>query len=661
MIRNVGQRNGGDCVCSVHMIVIMTILVLSTLWTSYGYAAEPAKSLRIGVLAHRGADNVFQTWSQTAKYLTAELGVYEVSIVPLELYETWVAAQNKWIDLLLTNPGNYVELAEKHELRLIASLRSIRRGIPLTQFGAVIFTRSDRNDIDTLEDLRGKSFMGVKQSGFGGFQLAWGELLNHGIDPFRDFAKLHFSGYPQDAVAYAVRDGTVDVGVFRTDTLEAMADAGSINLRDFKILNQKLDENFPFFLSTDLYPEWSMAALESVDDQLLAAIKKALLTLPSNSEAAKVASIDAWTEPLDHASVHRLFRKLRIGPYSRDHDMSIVSVVKAYWLPITSGFCALLVMVLTVWYVVRMNRRLDTVNSALAQENKERIVAEAALRDHRDRLGEIVRARTADLESAHQIALQSNRAKSQFLASMSHELRTPLNAIIGYSELLLENGCDLSQLDQVKDLRKVHSAGSYLLSLVNGMLDLSKIEAGRMEVHVDVVKLNALVEEITATIKPLADKNKNELFAIASIDLGEMKTDSTKLRQILFNVLSNACKFTDHGRIVLRVSRGADVIGDYFQFNIEDSGIGIPEHFLDRLFDPFSQADPSVQHKYGGTGLGLALTKRFCDLLGGTISVQSVPGRGTQFEIKLPAVMPASSSIKKSELHIPTVGNSAIT
>lgn len=141
--------------------------------------------------------------------------------------------------------------------------------------------------------------MGVKQSDFGGFQPAWGELLNHGVDAFRDFAKLHFSGYPQDAVAYAVRDGKVDVGVFRTDTLEAMADNGLINLRDFKILNQKLDEKFPFLLSTDLYPEWSIAALESVDDQLFATIKNALLRLPNNSEAAKTVDIEAWTEPLN--------------------------------------------------------------------------------------------------------------------------------------------------------------------------------------------------------------------------------------------------------------------------------------------------------------------------------------------------------------------------
>lgn len=651
----VARPISGVCLRFVHNIISKFIFLFCVLWANSGYAETSEKSLRIGVLAHRGADVVFQTWMPTAKYLESELH-YEVSIVPLELYETWVAAQNKWIDLLLTNPGNFVELSEKHELRLIASLKSVRRGIPLSKFGATIFTRSDRNDIDTLEDLRGKSFMGVKQSGFGGFQLAWGELLNHGIDPFRDFSRLQFSGYPQDAVAYAVRDRTVDVGVFRTDTLEAMADKGSINLRDFKVINQKVDEEFPFLLSTELYPEWSIAAFDSVDEFTFGAIKKALLNLPVDSEAARVAEIAAWTEPLDHAPVHRLFQKLRIGPYSREHDMNVKSVVKTYWLPITSGLAIFLFMVVAVGYVVRINRRLDSANEALALENKERIIAEAALRDHRDHLGEIVRARTADLEAAHQAALLANRAKSRFLASMSHELRTPLNAIIGYSELLLENGCDLSQLDQMKDLRKVHSAGNYLLSLVNGMLDLSKIEAGRMEVHVDEEDLNSIADEIIATIKPLADKNQNELVADISPGLGNIQTDTTKLRQILFNVLSNACKFTNQGKIIFRARRIEDPKGDYFRFNVEDSGIGIPAHFLDRLFDPFSQADPSLQHKYGGTGLGLALTKRFCDLLGGTISMQSTPSRGTQFEIVIPVSVPNSSELNASNSRQTTIG-----
>lgn len=633
-------------------------VVLILIWSGLCQATAPLNELRIGILAHRGSEVVSQSWSPTARYLESRMREYNINIVPLELYETWAAVQNQWIDLLITNPGNFVEISEKYELRPIATLRNIRQGKAHSQFGAVIFTRHDRNDINSIADLRGKSFMGVKQSGFGGFQLAWAEMLDNGIDPFRDFSKLHFSGYPQDAVALAVRDGLVDVGAFRTDTLEAMAQSGLIRLQDFKVLNKKQNGDFPFLLSTALYPEWSMAALKHVDVATFDQIKKALLGMPAQSDAAKAANIEGWTEPLDHTPVHQLFQKLRIGPYSSDYDMSPAAVFKAYWLPIFSGFAIVLVMVLTVFYVFHINRRLDAANFALAEEIKERKDAEAALRDHRDHLGEIVRARTADLETAHQAALQANRAKSQFLASMSHELRTPLNAIIGYSELLLESQCGAPSSDQAKDLHKIHSAGNYLLALVNGILDLSKIEAGRMEVHCEVVSLSAVVEEIVATIKPLADKNNNELVISASVDLGEMNTDSTKLRQILFNVLSNACKFTDHGRVELQVNRVASLKGVNFYFTVEDSGIGIPDYFLDRLFDPFSQADPSVQHKYGGTGLGLAIAKRFCDMLGGSISVRSSTDRGTRFEIVIPAVMPsisesAQSASIKGQLAVP--------
>ena len=618
-------------------------VALILIWSGLCHATTTRNELRIGILAHRGSEVVSQSWSPTARYLEAQMSGYKFNLVPLELYETWAAVQNQWIDLLLTNPGNFVEISEKYDLRPIATLRNIRQGKAHSQFGAVIFTRRDRNDINSIADLRGKSFMGVKQSGFGGFQLAWAEMLDNGIDPFRDFSKLHFSGYPQDAVALAVRDGLVDVGAFRTDTLEAMAQAGLIELDDFKILNKKQSGDFPFLLSTALYPEWSMVALKHVDVATVDRVKKALLDLPAQSDAAKAANIEGWTEPLDHTPVHQLFQRLRIGPYSTDYDMSPAAVFKAYWLPIFSGSAIVLVMVLAVFYVFHINRRLDAANSALAAEIKERKDAEAALRDHRDHLGEIVRARTADLESANQAALQANRAKSQFLASMSHELRTPLNAIIGYSELLLESHLGAQDTDQVKDLRKIHSAGNYLLALVNGILDLSKIEAGRMEVHCEVIDLRAVVEEIVATIKPLADKNNNKLIVSASVDLGEMNTDSTKLRQILFNVLSNACKFTDHGQVELQVHRVASLEGVNFYFTVEDSGIGIPDYFLDRLFDPFSQADPSVQHKYGGTGLGLAIAKRFCDLLGGSISVRSATDRGTRFEIRIPAVLPLNT------------------
>jgi CheY-like chemotaxis protein len=232
----------------------------------------------------------------------------------------------------------------------------------------------------------------------------------------------------------------------------------------------------------------------------------------------------------------------------------------------------------------------------------------------------------------------ANRHKSEFLASMSHELRTPLNAIIGYSEMLQEEVQDAGQPGLVPDLGKINTAGKHLLELINTVLDLSKIEAGKMEVYLERFAVPALVEEIGAVVRPLADRKGNTLVISCTPEVGEMRTDQTKVRQTLFNLLSNACKFTEGGTVSLGVrrergpARGADEI----VFEVADTGIGMSEEQMGRLFQDFSQADASTAKKYGGTGLGLALSRRLCRMMGGDIAVTSEPGRGSTFTVRLP-------------------------
>ncbi len=249
-----------------------------------------------------------------------------------------------------------------------------------------------------------------------------------------------------------------------------------------------------------------------------------------------------------------------------------------------------------------------------------------------------------ELLRARREAEDASSAKSQFLANMSHELRTPLNAIIGYSEMLEEEAGDKGQDELVPDLQKIRSAGKHLLSLINEILDLSKIEAGKMDLYLETFDVATAVEEVATTVRPLVETNSNQLEVNYAENVGSMRSDLTKVRQMLLNLLSNASKFTTEGVIELSVLREADEDnGDRLVFRVSDTGIGMSSEQMDRLFEAFSQADASISRKYGGTGLGLAVTRRFCHLMGGDVHVESAPGKGSTFTMQLPASLEQSA------------------
>jgi len=244
--------------------------------------------------------------------------------------------------------------------------------------------------------------------------------------------------------------------------------------------------------------------------------------------------------------------------------------------------------------------------------------------------------RQRKLEELRDAAESANQAKSRFLANMSHELRTPMNAIIGYSEMVIDEASDLGLEDSVADLRKISAAGKHLLALISDILDLSKIEAGRMELYLETFDVGQMIEELSTTIQPLVGTNSNSLVIDVAPGVGSMHADLTKVRQALLNLLSNACKFTHSGSIRVHVRTETADGRALVVFQVGDSGIGMEPDRVAKVFEAFTQADASTTRKYGGTGLGLTITRKFCEMMGGDIGVESEIGVGTTFTIRLP-------------------------
>ncbi len=335
-----------------------------------------------------------------------------------------------------------------------------------------------------------------------------------------------------------------------------------------------------------------------------------------------------------------------------------------------SAIMAVLVIYVYVGFYLSVRQTVASL-----REVSGRLVAGDASRQvilaNRDELGDVTRAfndvalaltsTNASLQeevhqrkAAEQTAEQANRAKSQFLASMSHELRTPLNAIIGYSEMLQEECEDSQQTAFIPDLQKIHTAGKHLLHLINDILDLSKIEAGKLDLFLETFAIEHLVQEVSHVIEPIAKKNNNTFTINCSPNIGQMHADATRVSQCLYNLLSNASKFAQSGTIALEITSVSQADQEAISFKVSDTGIGMTPEQLKLLFKPFTQADASTTRHFGGTGLGLAITQRFCHMMGGTVSVVSTLGKGSTFTLVIPRnVVPRSLDVTQSAVESP--------
>lgn len=268
---------------------------------------------KIGVLAKRGPVKALKKWKSTGDYLTQKLGA-GFEIVPLDFDAVFPAVEKGDIDFFLVNSSMFITAKVRYQSSAIATMINSRQGNPLKSFGGVILTSEDNEDINTLDDLKGRSFIAVKKSSFGGWQMAYMALLNQGIDPFKDFVELEFAG-KHDNVVLAVQNGASDAGTVRTDTLERMAAEGVIDMEEFKILNPQSHDGFPFAVSTPLYPEWPLAKTKNTPDRIAASVLAALKELKPDAPAAKDAKIVGWTDPLNYGGVEKLQMELKVGAY----------------------------------------------------------------------------------------------------------------------------------------------------------------------------------------------------------------------------------------------------------------------------------------------------------------------------------------------------------
>lgn len=594
--------------------IISCIVLLSPLYVM-------ADTIHIGLRAHSGAEKDMAKWQPTADYLSQKIPQHRFVMIPFEdLNELSRAAERKMFAFVLTNPSSYVELEKNYGASRILTLQNLRQGGAYTQFGSVIFTRADNIQIHDIKHITGKRFMAVSERAFGGWRVAWKEFLDNNIDPYKDFEQILFSGGIQEQVVHSVLSGKADAGAVRTDMLEGMASRGEIDINDIKVLNPVHSKDFPFLLSTKLYPEWPFAKLRHTSPELAQQVAIALLSMPSEHSAATRGKYYGWTVPLDYQPVHSLLQSLKVGAYRNYGEISFIQLLGQYWHIILAAFITLVISWMVSVNILRTNNKLSITQKELQESKQE--------------LENRVRERTSDLEKALKFAEEASRSKTHFLSRMSHELRTPMNAILGFSELIATDPDAKLSAENKDNLDEIISAGKHLLSLINEVLELSQIESGKLKLVNSEVNLKQLTDECIQTLRPLTTA-KNLDISVATNSCIAF-TDATRVKQILINLLSNAIKYNyDNGSVKIEFNQEDS---NWIRVSITNTGKGIDKEKLESIFEPFERLKGNENIE--GSGIGLTVCKQLVEALGGSIGVHSTTNGTTQFWFRIKTLLP---------------------
>jgi len=753
-----------------------TIGVLTYIFTAFllvfecaGMAWANDTQIKIGVLAKRGIVRCMEKWTPTAKYLTTKIPGKTFVIIPVDSDGILSFVEFEKIDFVLANPSIYVELENGYGVNRIATLENRRIGQVVTKSGGLIFCRAYRKDIQTLNDIKGKTFMAARQTSFGGWRMAFREFKEKGIDPYSDFKGIQFGGM-HDTVVYAVRDGKVDAGTVRTDTLERMDMDGKIDVKRFRIINNKSGkyEDFPFILSTRLYPEWPFAKLKHISNELAEKVAIALLEMPADSAAAIAAKCSGWTIPLNYQPVHECLKELRLGPYKDFGKITPSAVVKKYWAFILAIAILFAAVSGAAVFILRLNRNIRKTHIALQSEVEERKKAEEGLQESEERLKiagkvaydliyewtveddklewfgnideilgykpkEILRTidgwmhlihpedidllkdavvdhRTSTVpisyeyrvkhkngswrswsdngmpmlnyeglpykwigvctditerklaeEERKKLEAQLQQAQKMetigiLAGGVAHDLNNILSGIISYPELLLLDLPEDSPLR--KPLLTIQTSGEKAAVVVQDLLTLAR----RGVTITEIVNLNSIISEQLES--PEYEKLKSfhpnvDIDTNLEKDLLNIKGSTAHLGKTVFNLISNAAEaMPDGGNLFIstenlyidRPIRGYDHVaeGDYVTVTVSDTGIGISEEDMKRIFEPFYTK--KVMGK-SGSGLGMSVVWGTVKDHNGYIDVESTKGKRTTFTLYFPVIR-EELAIDKSLLSI---------
>jgi two-component system sensor histidine kinase TtrS len=595
--------------CRVMLLLIAGLFVLlpGTLM------ADSREISTVGVLAHRGPEMAIRMWTPTVDYLSSQISDYNFRLVPLDLDEMHAAEERGDLDFILTNPGHYVELEAHHGVSRIATLMNARHGGPSTVFGAVIFTGAHNRDIASLADLKGKSFAAVDEAAFGGFQMAWRELKEAGVDPFTDLSELRFMGFPQDEIVYAVRDGRVDAGTVRTDILERMADRGDINLADFKVLNPQLSDGFPLLHSTQLYPEWAFAKTDAAPVGLAREVSIALLQMPRDDPATRAGKYIGWTVPLDYNKVHELFQVLGIGLYQVTGEIRFMDVLRRYWywLVLLSGII-LFSVVLNIYIkreVVRRTAQLSETNRTLQDQILERRRAEKEVRELLEENRSLV---------GKSLVVQENERR-HLSQELHDELGQCITAIQADAEIFSEFAaaqCD-SRLE--KSAQAIKSVSARIYEFVHSTM---------VRLRPSILEDLGLAETLREEVAAWQTRHRNTSCTLSlntDLDGLDEQTEITIYR-IVQEGLTNIAKHANASHVTINFDVVDDItIGDadsmpvtVLRFSIRDDGVGMD------------------QKPARGRGLGLIGIRERASALGGEMSMQTTSGQGLAIIVTLP-------------------------